>query len=169
MPGGTCTFSYLARQRSRDEALLRSAYHATSIEGNRLSLEEVADLIDGREVTSVLAENGIRPGISWSAQRTPLGALSRRWVSDGVQAGNARPFGGQPGRMQNRCLLSTFSEDHISPGLEQCHLIYSKSSPERLSKHEASGSVVGASRNCKPIPNAQRLLSITPCPKLGNL
>jgi hypothetical protein len=119
-------------------------------------------------MTAVLAENPIRSGISWSDRRTPLGALSKRRVSDGVLAENPRPFGGQPGRMQNRCLLSTFSEDHISPGLEQCHFSYSKSRPERLSKHEASGSVIGSSRNCKPISNAQRSLSITPCPKLGN-
>jgi len=34
------------------EALIRSAHHSTSIEGNPLSLEEVTDLLEGREVTA---------------------------------------------------------------------------------------------------------------------
>lgn len=50
MPGGTCTFSYLTLLKSRDEALVHTAQHSTSIEGNPLSLEEVADLIEGREM-----------------------------------------------------------------------------------------------------------------------
>lgn len=36
----------------RHEALIRSAHHSTSIEGNPLSLEEVTDLLEGREVTA---------------------------------------------------------------------------------------------------------------------
>jgi Fic family protein len=36
----------------RHEALVRSAHHSTSIEGNPLSLEEVTDLLEGREVTA---------------------------------------------------------------------------------------------------------------------
>ncbi len=36
----------------RREALVRSAHHSTSIEGNPLSLEEVTDLIEGREVAA---------------------------------------------------------------------------------------------------------------------
>jgi len=36
----------------RHEALIRSAHHSTSIEGNSLSLEEVTDLLEGREVTA---------------------------------------------------------------------------------------------------------------------
>lgn len=52
MPGGTCTSSYLTLLKSRDEALVHSAHHLTSIEGNPLSLEEVADLIAGREMTA---------------------------------------------------------------------------------------------------------------------
>jgi Fic family protein len=34
----------------RREALTRSAHHSTSIEGNPLSLEEVTDLLAGRDV-----------------------------------------------------------------------------------------------------------------------
>ncbi len=34
----------------RHEALIRSAHHSTSIEGNPLSLDEVTDLLEGREV-----------------------------------------------------------------------------------------------------------------------
>ena len=34
----------------RQEALVRSAHHSTSIEGNPLSLEEVTDLLTGRDV-----------------------------------------------------------------------------------------------------------------------
>ncbi|OGO41461.1 MAG: hypothetical protein A2Z04_06895 [Chloroflexi bacterium RBG_16_57_9] len=37
----------------RHEALVRSAHHSTSIEGNPLSLEEVTDLLAGREVTAL--------------------------------------------------------------------------------------------------------------------
>lgn len=36
----------------RHEALVRSAHHSTSIEGNPLSLEEVTDLLEGREVAA---------------------------------------------------------------------------------------------------------------------
>ena len=36
----------------RHEALVRSAHHSTSIEGNPLSLEEVTDLLHGREVAA---------------------------------------------------------------------------------------------------------------------
>ncbi|MBN1139882.1 MAG: Fic family protein [Anaerolineae bacterium] len=36
----------------RHDALVRSAHHSTSIEGNPLSLEEVTDLIEGRGVTA---------------------------------------------------------------------------------------------------------------------
>jgi Fic family protein len=36
----------------RHEALVRSAHHSTSIEGNPLSLEEVTDLLEGRDVTA---------------------------------------------------------------------------------------------------------------------
>jgi Fic family protein len=36
----------------RHEALIRSAHHSTSIEGNPLSLQEVTDLLEGREVTA---------------------------------------------------------------------------------------------------------------------
>lgn len=36
----------------RHEALIRSAHHSTSIEGNPLSLEEVTDLLEGREVAA---------------------------------------------------------------------------------------------------------------------
>jgi len=36
----------------RREALIRSAHHSTSIEGNPLSLEEVTNLLDGRDVTA---------------------------------------------------------------------------------------------------------------------
>lgn len=36
----------------RHEALIRSAHHSTSIEGNPLSLEEVTDLLAGREVAA---------------------------------------------------------------------------------------------------------------------
>ena len=36
----------------RREALARSAHHSTSIEGNPLSLQEVTDLLEGREVTA---------------------------------------------------------------------------------------------------------------------
>ena len=36
----------------RHESLIRSAHHSTSIEGNPLSLEEVTDLLEGREVTA---------------------------------------------------------------------------------------------------------------------
>lgn len=36
----------------RHEALIRSAHHSTSIEGNPLSLEEVTDLLEGREVVA---------------------------------------------------------------------------------------------------------------------
>jgi len=36
----------------RHETLVRSAHHSTSIEGNPLSLEEVTDLIEGRDVTA---------------------------------------------------------------------------------------------------------------------
>jgi Fic family protein len=36
----------------RREALIRSAHHSTSIEGNPLSLEEVTDLLEGREVAA---------------------------------------------------------------------------------------------------------------------
>jgi Fic family protein len=36
----------------RHEALIRSAHHSTSIEGNPLLLEEVTDLLEGREVTA---------------------------------------------------------------------------------------------------------------------
>ena len=36
----------------RHDALTRSAHHSTSIEGNPLSLEEVTDLVEGREVAA---------------------------------------------------------------------------------------------------------------------
>ena len=36
----------------RREALIRSAHHSTSIEGNPLSLEEVTNLLEGREITA---------------------------------------------------------------------------------------------------------------------
>jgi len=36
----------------RHEALIRSAHHSTSIEGNPLSIEEVTDLLEGREVAA---------------------------------------------------------------------------------------------------------------------
>ena len=40
---------------------------------------------------------------------------ARSAVDEVVQlAENAHPFGGQPGKMQNRFLLSTFSANHIS-------------------------------------------------------
>ena len=36
----------------RHEALIRSAHHSTSIEGNPLSLDQVTDLLAGREVAA---------------------------------------------------------------------------------------------------------------------
>ena len=98
MPGGTSTFSYLTLSKSRDEALLRSAHHSTSIEGNPRSPEEAAGLIEDREMIAVLAEGAIRSAICWSARRTPLAALSERRVSAGVLAESARPFEGAAGK-----------------------------------------------------------------------
>ena len=37
----------------RREAIIHSAYSSTSIEGNRLSLEQVTELAQGREVTAI--------------------------------------------------------------------------------------------------------------------
>lgn len=80
MPGGTCTFSYLTLLKSRDEALVHTAHHSTSIEGTPLSLEEVADLIEGREMTVVLAEEWAGTSFDPSRQATtkaiPMTGLS---------------------------------------------------------------------------------------------
>ena len=43
----------------RREAIIHSAHSSTSIEGNRLSLEQVSDLAHGREVMATRKDKGI--------------------------------------------------------------------------------------------------------------